>query len=251
MSGLEVKELSKSYGSVRALHGVSFKVPSGEHTALLGPSGCGKSTALRLIAGLDVPTEGEIRSGAQALSRRHEILVSPHRRNLALVFQDLALWPNLSARQNVSLAMEPLGLSRPEIRRRSEDALRVCKIAELSDRKPATLSGGQQQRLALARALAVRPDFLLLDEPFSGLDLVTKAGLLREIRSLAEVHEMTLLLVTHDPMEAAALCSQVILLEQGSVAESGPLRTLLAEGRSEILRVFREERRLAGVNSES
>src|SRR5207302_7829754 len=142
--------------------------------------------------------------GGQIVSEPGRILVPPHRRGVTLVFQDLALWPNLSVLDNVLLGLAGTRLTRSEARACTREALALCGIAALAARRPGRISGGQQQRVALARALAPRPRFLLLDEPFAGLDLVTRARLLREIAALAVERGVTLLLVTHDPLEAAS-----------------------------------------------
>jgi iron(III) transport system ATP-binding protein len=238
---LEFRSVSKSYGQQQALWKVSFTVAAGENLAVLGPSGSGKSTALRLLAGLDSPDAGEVFLGGCLASEPGRIVLPPHRRGLSLVFQDLALWPNLSARDNVSLGLAGLALSRREARARTSEALSRFGIEELADRKPGALSGGQQQRVALARAIAVRPTFLLLDEPYTGLDLVLKSRLLAEVRELAAVQDMTVILVTHDPLEAMALCRWAVVLDQGRLVEAGPFAQLLREPRSDLLRVFRDE----------
>jgi ABC-type Fe3+/spermidine/putrescine transport system ATPase subunit len=168
-------------------------------------------------------------------------LLAPHRRGISLVFQDLALWPNLSARDNVMMGLSGLKLSRGEARTRTQEALRLCGIEELAGRKPGAMSGGQQQRVALARAIAVRPAFLLMDEPYAGLDLVLKSKLLAEVRAFAAAQHMTVILVTHDPLEAMSLCRSAVVLDQGKIVEAGLLTELLREPRSELLQVFRDE----------
>jgi ABC-type Fe3+/spermidine/putrescine transport system ATPase subunit len=235
-----VRSLGKRYGTHQALCDVSFTVTSGENLALLGASGSGKSTLLRLLTGLEAPDTGVILRNDQPVSSPGRILLAPHRRGIALVFQDLALWPNLSAFANVMLGLAGLALSGSEARTRTQEALRLCGIEELAERKPAALSGGQQQRVALARAVAVRPAFLLMDEPYAGLDLVLKSRLLAEVRAFAALQDITVLLVTHDPLEALALCRSAVVLDQGRLVESGPLMDLLDAPRSELLRVFRD-----------
>src|SRR5580658_6163707 len=237
----EVCSLSKSYGATKALGDVSFTITAGEHLAVLGASGSGKSTVLRLLAGLEAPDAGLVLLNDIPVSEPGRILLAPHRRGISMVFQDLALWPNLSAHANVMMGLSGLALSRPAALARTREALSLCRIEDLADRKPAAMSGGQQQRVALARAVAVRPAFLLMDEPYSGLDLVLKSRLLPEVRELAALQDMTVILVTHDPLEALALCRSAVVLDQGSIVEAGPLTDLLEAPRSDLLRVFRDE----------
>ena len=235
--------VSKAYNGHAVLSDISFTVTAGEHTAILGGSGCGKSTVLRLLAGLDVPSAGRILFKGQAISEPNRIVTPPHLRGVAMVFQDLALWPNLTVLGNVLLGLAGITQSAREKRTRAVEALALCGIEQFADRKPGTLSGGQQQRAALARAIAARPAFLLLDEPFSGLDLVTKTRLLREIADLASQRELTVLLVSHDPLEATTLCRSAVVLENGRVQETGKLETLLRTPQSEMLKVFRDHLR--------
>ncbi len=195
-SRFEFRSVSKTYDGHPVFSQVSFTFPAGEHTAILGPSGCGKSTVLRLLAGLEAPSAGQVLLDGRVVSEPYRVLRAPHLRGVAMVFQDLALWPNLSVMDNVLLGLSGAGVSKREARARAKEALAVCDIASLADRTPGETSGGQQQRVALARAIAVQPTFLLLDEPFSGLDLVTKAELLKEISTLATERKLTVVLVT-------------------------------------------------------
>jgi ABC-type Fe3+/spermidine/putrescine transport system ATPase subunit len=237
----EVRSLSKSYGAQTALRDVSISVAAGENLAILGPSGSGKSTTLRLLAGLEAPDAGVVLLNDIAVSEPGRILLAPHRRGISLVFQDLALWPNLSAHANVMMGLSGLALARSEALARTQEALSLCGIEELADRKPGAMSGGQQQRVALARAVAVRPAFLLMDEPYAGLDLVLKSRLLPEVRALAALQEMTVILVTHDPLEAMSLCRSAVVLDQGRIIEKGPLTELLKAPQSDLLRIFHDE----------
>jgi ABC-type Fe3+/spermidine/putrescine transport system ATPase subunit len=236
----EFRSVSKLYDGRTALSEVSFVVTAGEHTAILGASGCGKSTLLRLLAGLDAPSAGQVLLDGSVVSQPHQILRPPHLRNLAMVFQDLALWPNLSVRDNILLGLSGAGLTKQEARTRAREALALCDVESLAERKPGTISGGQQQRVALARAIAVRPSYLLLDEPFSGLDLMTKAKLLEEIAALAMAQKITVLLVTHDPLEAMTLCRSALVLDNGRIAECGRWADVLRAPRSPVLRIFRD-----------
>lgn len=238
-SGFELRLISKKYERFTALIDISLSIGSGERLAIIGSSGCGKSTLLRLLSGLDAPTGGEILLESKVVSRANQILLPPHQRGIAMVFQDLALWSNLSVLDNVLLGLSSQALSKQEKRRKAIEALTLCKIETLFDRKPEKLSGGQQQRVALARALAVEPQFLFLDEPFSGLDLVTKTKLLEDISLLAQKKKIALVLVSHDPMEAIALCQSAVVLSQGQIEETGNLKDLLEAPKSEILRMFK------------
>lgn len=236
----EFRSVSKTYAQRPALSEVSFRIIAGEHTAVLGPTGCGKSTLLRLLAGLDLPSAGQVLLDGNVVSEPDKMIQPPHLRGVGMVFQDLALWPNLSVMNNVLLGLSGAGLTRQEARRRALEALALCAIPSLADREPGQLSGGEQQRVALARAIAVRPTFLLLDEPFSSLDLVTKADLLREITVLAAERKLTVVLVTHDPREATTLCHSALVLRDGYMEEAGILADLLRAPRSETLRIFRD-----------
>ncbi len=242
MTGSEFQfcSVSKVYDGHSALSEVSFTLTAGEHTAILGPSGCGKTTALRLLAGLEAPSQGQVLLDGKAISEPKRVLMPPFRRGIAMVFQDLALWPNLTAIGNVLLGLSGADLSRREARARAEEALTLCGIFSLAHRRPGQLSGGQQQRVALARAIAARPKLLVLDEPFSSVDITTKARLLAEIRSLAAHQNHTVVLVSHDPLEAAAVCQKAVILEDGRVQECGSLAQLIRDPHSQMLKAFRD-----------
>jgi iron(III) transport system ATP-binding protein len=236
---IELCGVSKAFGSQSALTNVSLSIAAGRHTAILGPSGSGKSTLLRLIAGLDCPSAGSIMIDGRLVARAGRTVAPPHERRLALVFQDLALWPNLTVEQNVRLGLAGQRLPRDEARRRVGSALSACRIENLGKRRPAETSGGEQQRTALARALAVHPRYLLLDEPFSGVDLATKQAILSEIARLAAEHEATIVLVTHDPAEAVVLCSHAFTLEDHRLGDCGPLPELIRSSTAPTLAAFR------------
>ena len=238
--GFELRSVSKSYGTCSVLSDISFTVEAGEHTAILGASGCGKSTVLRLLAGLEAPNAGTVLLDGKVVSEPNRVITPPHKRGVSMLFQDLALWPNLSVADNVLLGLSGQGLSKKIAARRTRRALRLCVIESQAGTKPGTLSGGEAQRVALARALAPDLSFLFLDEPFSNLDLVTKSVLLQDIKDFAVELQITIVLVTHDPVEATTLCERAIVLGGGSVEESGSWADLLHEPRSKILRVFRD-----------
>ncbi|RKX35162.1 MAG: ABC transporter ATP-binding protein [Verrucomicrobia bacterium] len=235
---IQVNQVAKDFGTVPVFQDISFEVCPGRHLALLGPSGCGKSTLLRLVTGLDVPSAGDIRIEGELASSAKKILIEPHERKIGMVFQELALWPNLSALDNVLLGMARTSQPHRERRTTAREVLKICRLDGLENRVPAALSVGQQQRVALARALALRPKLLLLDEPFTGLDLTLKAEIFKEIRRLARDFDLTLLLVTHDPLEARGLTSEALVLEKGGCCEQGNLEDLLANPVSATLRAF-------------
>jgi ABC-type Fe3+/spermidine/putrescine transport system ATPase subunit len=238
--GFELRSVSRDYEGVAAVSQVSLRIGDGERLAIIGPSGCGKSTILRLLAGIDAPSGGEVLLDKSIISKPRRVLLPPHRRGVAMVFQDLGLWPNLSILDNVKLGLSGQKLSHVEIDRRARATLSLCRIEEIAKRRPGAVSGGQQQRAALARALAGSPRFLFLDEPFSGLDLITKQPLLNDISRLADAQHVALVLVTHDPVEAARLCRSAVVLDRGRVVESGRLEQLLDAPKSDFLRLFGE-----------
>lgn len=233
---IRVENLAKSFGGDRVFESVSFDVQPGRHFALLGPSGCGKSTLLRLLAGLEAPGDGKIWIDGRLASDGSEMRVPPHERQIGMVFQDLALWPSLSVFENVTLGLARAGLAYRERCERAFEALNVCKVGELAKRKPETLSIGQQQRVAMARAVAVRPKLLLLDEPFSSLDPFVKTGLLDEVQMLTDHYQITLVLVTHDLSEALKLCGEGLVIEGSVVKEAGELSTMLTTPESSFMK---------------
>ena len=225
-------------GKQVVLNGTDFDVADNESVALLGSSGSGKSTLLRVIAGLETAERGEVLIAGKRASHDGRLLIPPHRRGIAMLFQDLALWPNLTVASNVRLGLSGLRLSRESARNRIEHALDLCGIAELSGRQPGTLSGGQQQRVALARALAMRPKLLLLDEPLGGLDLLTKQDMLKQIAELMSELGFAVILVTHDPVEVRGLCNSLAVLENGRIAEYGTVDEITAKAQSALGKAF-------------
>jgi sulfate transport system ATP-binding protein len=216
--GIEVRNLSKNFGTFEALRGVSFRVRAGELVALLGPSGSGKTTLLRIIAGLDVPDSGTVLfDGDDATTR------SARDRRVGFVFQHYALFRHMSVFENVAFGLRvrprPQRPSEDEIRRKVKDLLALVQLDYLGERSPAQLSGGQRQRVALARALAVEPKVLLLDEPFGALDAKVRQELRRWLRRLhAEIH-LTSVFVTHDQEEALELANRVVVMNDGRIEQ--------------------------------
>ena len=200
---------------------VTLSISAGEVVALLGPSGSGKSTLLRLLLGLTLPERGIVRVRGSVASAAGKLRIAPEMRNIAVVFQDLALWPHLTALGNLRFVLEPKKLPRSAARDRMHSMLHQVGLAGLEQRYPAELSGGEQQRLAIARALVHDPTAVLLDEPLANLDLVTRHELLALLRDLFGRHGTTVVHVTHDPQEARTLASKVVILERGRVAQVG------------------------------
>lgn len=215
---LQIEELSAGYGAASApvLHRVSCHAPPGTILTFLGPSGCGKSTLLRVVAGLLAPSAGDV-----LIDGRSVIGLPPGQRNVALVFQNYALYPHLTVRRNLSLSLEARRVSRPEIARRIDEAAALLGISDFLERKPRALSGGQQQRVALGRALVRAPRLYLLDEPLSNLDALLREEMRSELKSLFRRLGATVLYVTHDQTEALTLSDTIVVLERGQVRQIG------------------------------
>jgi putative spermidine/putrescine transport system ATP-binding protein len=213
---LELAGVRKSFGAVRAVDGVDLLVASGEFFTLLGPSGCGKTTLLRAVAGI-YPVD----AGVVMLKGRDVTRTPMHRRNMAMVFQSYALFPHLTAFDNVAFGLRSRGVADAEMRRRIAEALALVKLEALSGRYPSQLSGGQQQRVALARALVVRPDLLLLDEPLSNLDARLRDEMRFEIRDLQRRLNITTILVTHDIDEAFTMSDRMAVMQEGRIVQIG------------------------------
>jgi sulfate transport system ATP-binding protein len=211
-------ELTKRYarGGPPAVERVTFEAPTGAITAIVGPSGAGKSTLLRLIAGLEAPDGGEV-----LIEGEHVTAVPPQGRGVGVVFQSYALFQNMTVRENVAFGLEVRRRPRHEVQARVDELLRLVQLEGLGERRPGQLSGGQQQRVAFARALAVRPRVLLLDEPFGALDARVRRELREWLQRLHEETHVTTLLVTHDQDEALELADHVVVMLDGRVAQAG------------------------------
>jgi ABC-type Fe3+/spermidine/putrescine transport system ATPase subunit len=214
---LRLVAVTKRYGGRAVVDRASLFVAEGVVVALFGPSGCGKTTTLRLIAGLETPDDGEVRIGGECAATDGGILVPPHRRGVGFVFQDLALWPHMTAEGNLDFVLASAGVKRRERRERVGDTLRMVRAEGFAERYPSQLSGGEQQRVAVARALVARPRLLLLDEPMSNLDATLRGQLLEELRSLQNRLSITTVYVTHDRSEAEALNARIVRMEAGRI----------------------------------
>jgi iron(III) transport system ATP-binding protein len=217
-AGVELVGVAKSFGAVRAVHHLDLALPEREITALVGPSGCGKTTMLRLVAGFEAPDAGEIWVGENLVAGAGRWMV-PEARRVGMVFQQLALFPHLDVAGNIAYGLR--STSRARRRQRVGELLELVGLSGYEGRRPHELSGGQAQRVAVARALAPHPEVVLLDEPFSGLDVSLRAGVRREVRRILEAEGVTALLVTHDQDEALAMGDRVAVMLDGTVAQLG------------------------------
>ncbi|MFM8600001.1 MAG: sulfate/molybdate ABC transporter ATP-binding protein [Mycobacterium sp.] len=216
IDAITVTGANKQYGDFRALNNVDFVVPAGSLTALLGPSGSGKSTLLRAIAGLDQPDTGTIVINGRDVTR-----VPPQRRGIGFVFQHYAAFKHLTVRDNVAFGLKIRKLAKPEIDEKVDNLLHIVGLAGFQTRYPSQLSGGQRQRMALARALAVDPEVLLLDEPFGALDAKVREGLRAWLRRLHDEVNVTTVLVTHDQSEALDVADRIAVLNEGRIEQVG------------------------------
>ena len=243
---LSVKALHTEYpGSggktIKAAQDVSFDVPEGKLFTLLGPSGCGKTTILRSIAGLERPRAGEISVGGRVVLSTHQgIFVPPNRRNFGMVFQSYAIWPHMSVLGNVAFPLE-VRKDRPDQREITEKVMRVLATVQLDDlaeRNATRLSGGQQQRLALARALVMEPQLLLLDEPLSNLDAKLRERMRFELKRLQRDFKLTTVYVTHDQSEALALSNEIAVMNEGRIVQIGSPREIYERPRNRFVADF-------------
>lgn len=230
---LKLEGIRKQFGDTTVLNDVNLDIREGELITLLGPSGCGKSTLLRCIAGLT-----DLDGGNILLDNKNIVSLPPRSREIGMVFQSYALFPNLTVRENIEYGMKMRGASKEERRRRSEELLELIDLGEKHSTYPQHLSGGQQQRVALARSIAVQPKVLLLDEPLSALDAKIRKNLRSEIREIQKKFNMTTIFVTHDQEEALTLSDRVCLMNKGSIVQQGTPEQLYTAPRTEFVAQF-------------
>jgi len=233
MEFLELRGITKRFGDFEALKGIDLSAKEGEFISFLGGSGCGKTTTLRIVAGFERMTAGSLRLSGADIAR-----MPAERRNFGFVFQQYALFPNMTVRGNIAFGLKRSGLSHSEINRIVGENLELARMAEFGDRWPHELSGGQQQRVALARALARKPRILLLDEPLSALDAKIRAHLREEIRAIQRELGITALYVTHDQEEAMSLSDRIVLMNEGRVEQTGTPEELYFEPASDFVASF-------------
>ena len=237
MAFLELIGLSKRFGSLTVVNRVDLAIEKGQLVCLLGPSGCGKTTMLRLIAGFLEPDEGEIRANGSIISRPGAS-EPPERRNMSMIFQSYALWPHMTVFENIAYGLRLRRLAKNEINQRVNSILSVTKLDALEERYPGELSGGQQQRVSLARALVVKPETLLLDEPLSNLDTNLREEMRFEIRSLHDAYRYTTVYVTHDQIEAMTTADRIVVMNQGGIEQVGTPEDIYERPTSEFVARF-------------
>jgi|TARA_B110000967_G_C18822707_1_gene529618 iron(III) transport system ATP-binding protein len=223
-TAVEFKHVTKAYGDVRAVSGLSFTIERGKLVTLLGPSGCGKTTTLRLIAGLEMVTEGSIFIGGREVTR-----LSASDRDVSMVFQSYALFPHMTVIQNVSYGLTMSKMSKAEVSEKAAEGLNLVGLTGYGGRLPSELSGGQQQRVAVARALVLEPEVLLFDEPLSNLDAKLRRRVREEIRELQQKLSLTTIYVTHDQEEALAVSDRIIVMNEAVIAQEGTPHQLYEE----------------------
>lgn len=240
MSQIKFQNVKKRYGSDTsspwAVNGVSFEIPKGTLTTLLGPSGCGKTTTLRMIAGLEFANEGQIWMGDQNVTH-----LGPAQRSVSMMFQSYALFPHLNVLDNVMYGLRMSGIAKAQAVQRAMQTLANVGLKSMEARWPSELSGGQQQRVALARALVLEPAVLLFDEPLSNLDARLRREMREEIRDIQQRLDLTVAYVTHDQSEALAVSDQVIVMNQGQIAQQGTPRDLYEQPSSYFVANFMGE----------
>ncbi|HEY3312655.1 MAG TPA: ABC transporter ATP-binding protein [Anaerolineales bacterium] len=216
MAFLTLSNVSKIFGGVSAVEDFNLEVEKGEFVSFLGPSGCGKTTTLRMIAGFELPSQGTVKLDGEDITHK-----SPNERNVGMVFQSYALFPNMTIGQNIGFGLQVRKADSAEIKQRVEEMLALIHLEKHIDKYPYQLSGGQQQRIALARALAISPRVLLLDEPLSALDAKIRVELRQEIRRIQQTMNITTVYVTHDQEEALSLSDRVVVMSQGHMEQVG------------------------------
>jgi multiple sugar transport system ATP-binding protein len=216
MASLQLKQLVKSFGEAKVIHGVDLQVDDGEFVVFVGPSGCGKSTLLRLICGLEEATSGDILLDGQRVND-----VRAADRGLAMVFQSYALYPHMTVFQNMAFGLQNIGTSREEVQAKFDGAAKLLQLDALLQRKPTQLSGGQRQRVAIGRAIVREPKIFLFDEPLSNLDAELRVSMRGEITALHRRLGATMIYVTHDQVEAMTMADKIVVLRAGKIEQVG------------------------------
>ena len=230
---LELRKVSKHFPTHRAVDGVSLSIPRGSLYGLLGPSGCGKTTTLRLVAGFDSPTDGDILLNGKSL-----VPLKPYQRNVNTVFQSYALFPHMTVRANIEFGLKQRPRPVPDIAARVEHVVEMVQLTGKESRLPAELSGGEKQRVALARSLVLEPEVLLLDEPLSALDPNLRKQVRAELKDLQRRTGITFVIVTHDQEEALSMCDQIAVMHRGKVEQIGSPEDIYLRPRTRFVAEF-------------
>jgi len=233
MAEVSLQRVVKKYGDVEAVRAIDLDIPDNEFVVLVGPSGCGKSTTLRMIAGLEELTSGDIRIGGEVVND-----LPPKDRDIAMVFQNYALYPHMTAFENMSFGLRLRKFSKSEIKQRVEHAARILDITELLDRRPKALSGGQRQRVAMGRAIVRNPKVFLFDEPLSNLDAKLRVQMRTEIKRVHQKVKTTTVYVTHDQIEAMTLADRVVVMNNGRIEQIGTPQELYHQPRTRFVAGF-------------
>lgn len=238
-NNITLKGVSKKFGKTYAVKDLDLEIPAGGFISLLGPSGCGKTTTLRMIAGLETPTEGEIWIGDRLVfSAKEGVDVPPSDRGIGFLFQSYALWPHMTVFQNIAFGLETLKWKKPQIRERVQEMCELLQLEAYMDRYPSELSGGQQQRVAIARTLATSPAILLMDEPLSNLDAKLRLDMRAELKRLHISTQATFVYVTHDQTEAMALSTSICLMKMAQLQQYDPPLKIYGEPANKFVADF-------------
>ena len=216
MANVKLSNISKSYGDTKVIENLDLEVSDNEFLVLVGPSGCGKSTLLRIIAGLEGVTDGELSIGDRVVNN-----LEPKDRNIAMVFQNYALYPHMNVYKNISFGLRAQKMPKDDIDKKVREGAEILELTELLERKPAELSGGQRQRVSMGRAIVRDPDVFLFDEPLSNLDAKLRSSMRIEIKKLHETVKKTIIYVTHDQVEAMTLADRIVILKDGEIQQIG------------------------------
>ncbi len=218
---VKIENVSKSYNKTPVIKALSLDIEKGERVVFLGPSGCGKTTLLRMIAGFIHPDNGKMIIDDRIVAKDGKCIIGPEKREVGMVFQDLALWPHMSSYKNLEFGLKTKKISKMERKKLIDEVLEKTQMVEFKNTYPGELSGGQQQRIALARALVMQPKILLMDEPLSSLDIDLSLIMRKELLRLQEEFHITLLYVTHDRDEAFSLATKIVVMEDGKIQKVG------------------------------
>lgn len=238
---VQISNLSKKFGVFKALLAINLKIETGKFVVIVGPSGCGKTTLLRLIAGFEVPTTGDIYIQDQLVSSKDKLL-PPENRNIGMVFQNFALWPHMSVKEHILFSLQNHNFTgqnlKKQMNERAEEVLEILGLSKMAAKMPSELSGGQKQRVALGRAIAPHPSLLLMDEPLNSLDIALKMNMRREIQNLHQITEATIIYVTHDQGVAMAMADEIIIINEGKIEQVGTPEEIYTKPKTEFVAHF-------------